>query len=65
MQLSGHNRAFILSIINKILESSHVSENLDEQQALLIINLVTQEITISKVHKRFDFVKFVLSQIVL
>ncbi|MCP9260298.1 HEAT repeat-containing protein 7A [Dirofilaria immitis] len=42
------NRAFVLSTVNRVLEQNQTPQNLDEQQALLIINLATQEMTLSK-----------------
>uniref|UniRef100_A0A915PME6 HEAT repeat protein n=1 Tax=Setaria digitata TaxID=48799 RepID=A0A915PME6_9BILA len=47
-KLTGQNRAFVLSTVNRVLEHSQTPEDLDEQQALLIINLATQEMTLSK-----------------
>ncbi|VDK56505.1 unnamed protein product, partial [Anisakis simplex] len=47
-KLNGVNRAFVLSSINQVLENRSVLDLVDEQQALLIINLATQEMTLSK-----------------
>uniref|UniRef100_A0A0R3RI34 Importin-5 n=1 Tax=Elaeophora elaphi TaxID=1147741 RepID=A0A0R3RI34_9BILA len=47
-KLTGQNRAFVLSTVNRVLEHNQTPEDLDEQQALLIINLATQEMTLSK-----------------
>ncbi|KAK6107053.1 hypothetical protein QQG55_26690 [Brugia pahangi] len=47
-KLTGQNRAFVLSTVNRVLEHNQAPEDLDEQQALLIINLATQEMTLSK-----------------
>ncbi|KAM3720959.1 Maestro heat-like repeat-containing protein family member [Dirofilaria immitis] len=47
-KLTGQNRAFVLSTVNRVLEQNQTPQNLDEQQALLIINLATQEMTLSK-----------------
>lgn len=49
LQLSDQNRAFVLSSIQKVLEKQNVLEECDEQQALLIINLAAQEMTMTKV----------------
>ncbi|VDK86297.1 unnamed protein product [Litomosoides sigmodontis] len=46
-KLTGQNRAFVLSSVNRVLENQ-TPQDLDEQQALLIINLATQEMTLSK-----------------
>ncbi|KAH7720815.1 protein C34G6.1 [Aphelenchoides avenae] len=46
--LSAQNRAFVLSSIQKVLEKQNVLEDCDEQQALLIINLAAQEMTMTK-----------------
>lgn len=50
-QLSNQNRAYVLSAVNRVLESIAEPNDLDEQQALLIINLATQEMTLAKVKK--------------
>uniref|UniRef100_A0AAF5CZ37 Uncharacterized protein n=1 Tax=Strongyloides stercoralis TaxID=6248 RepID=A0AAF5CZ37_STRER len=47
-KLSASEKAMILSSINIVLGKSSILKNLDEQQGLLIINLVTQEITMTK-----------------
>ncbi|VDO56494.1 unnamed protein product [Brugia timori] len=47
-KLTGQNRAFVLSTVNRVLEHNQAPQDLDEQQALLIINLATQEMTLSK-----------------
>ncbi|VDM91567.1 unnamed protein product, partial [Onchocerca ochengi] len=47
-KLTGQNRAFVLSTVNRVLEHNQTPHDLDEQQALLIINLATQEMTLSK-----------------
>ncbi|CAG9530361.1 unnamed protein product [Cercopithifilaria johnstoni] len=47
-KLTGQNRAFVLSTVNRVLEHNQTPQDLDEQQALLIINLATQEMTLSK-----------------
>ncbi|KHN73012.1 Maestro heat-like repeat-containing protein family member 1 [Toxocara canis] len=47
-KLSGPNRAFVLLSVNRVLESGLVLDLIDEQQALLIINLATQEMAMSK-----------------
>uniref|UniRef100_A0A0N5C580 DUF2428 domain-containing protein n=1 Tax=Strongyloides papillosus TaxID=174720 RepID=A0A0N5C580_STREA len=47
-KLSANEKAMILSCINVVLGKSTILGSLDEQQGLLIINLVTQEITLTK-----------------
>ncbi|KAL3998802.1 hypothetical protein ACH3XW_16520 [Acanthocheilonema viteae] len=47
-KLTGQNRAFVLSTVNRVLEHNQTPQDLDEQQALLIINLATQEMALSK-----------------
>ncbi|MFH4977538.1 hypothetical protein AB6A40_004247 [Gnathostoma spinigerum] len=47
-RLSGAIRAFALLTAKEVLEDSATLASVDEQQALLIINLTTQEMTMSK-----------------
>uniref|UniRef100_A0A0N4ZSF7 Maestro heat-like repeat-containing protein family member 1 n=1 Tax=Parastrongyloides trichosuri TaxID=131310 RepID=A0A0N4ZSF7_PARTI len=47
-KLTVNEKSMILSSINAVLGKSSILMNLDEQQGLLIINLVTQEITMTK-----------------
>uniref|UniRef100_A0A915AX96 HEAT repeat-containing protein 7A n=1 Tax=Parascaris univalens TaxID=6257 RepID=A0A915AX96_PARUN len=47
-KLIGANRAFVLHAVNRVLENSAVLDLIDDQQALIIINLATQEMTMSK-----------------
>ncbi|VDM94933.1 unnamed protein product [Thelazia callipaeda] len=47
-KLAGRSRAFVLSVVNQVLENIQIPEALEEQQALLIVNLATQEMTLSK-----------------
>lgn len=48
-KLSDQNRSFIIRAVNKVLEKQSILEEIDEQQALLIINLAIQEMTMTKV----------------
>uniref|UniRef100_A0A915CVT2 Uncharacterized protein n=1 Tax=Ditylenchus dipsaci TaxID=166011 RepID=A0A915CVT2_9BILA len=47
-KLCDKDRSFLLNSINKVLEGPSVVEECDEQQGLLIINLATQEMTLTK-----------------
>lgn len=47
-KLNGLNRAFVLHAVNRVLENNAVLDLIDDQQALIIINLATQEMTMSK-----------------
>ncbi|KAI1730707.1 maestro heat-like repeat-containing protein family member 2A [Ditylenchus destructor] len=50
-KLIDKDRAFLLRSITKVLEGPQVVEECDEQQGLLIINLATQEMTLTKDHE--------------
>uniref|UniRef100_A0A1I7Z9H7 HEAT repeat-containing protein n=1 Tax=Steinernema glaseri TaxID=37863 RepID=A0A1I7Z9H7_9BILA len=47
-KLSGKNRAFVLSSISRVLEKPAVTDEVEEQQELLIVNLATQEMAMTK-----------------
>ncbi|VDD86087.1 unnamed protein product [Enterobius vermicularis] len=47
-KLNEQSRVLILNCLNRVLEHSTVLEKIDEQQLLLVINLVTQEMTLAK-----------------
>ncbi|CAD5206176.1 unnamed protein product [Bursaphelenchus okinawaensis] len=47
-KLSDNHREFVLKSISKVIQRQSAAEQLDEQQVLLVINLATQEMTMSK-----------------
>ena len=47
VQLSATSKAFVLRVLNDVVSHSGVVSKLDEQLVLLIINLATQEMTMT------------------
>ncbi|KJH53272.1 HEAT repeat protein [Dictyocaulus viviparus] len=54
IQLSASCKAFVLNVIDSVVSDTKVICELDEQLVLLLINLATQEMTMtSKIHRRY------------